>query len=67
MDIKKFEDEYDIVIDYEDYTNLINTSAREINDMTVGIVFPNGITPFGQSILDTPDSVNANSTFDNTV
>lgn len=23
--IKKFEDEYDVLIDYEDYTNLINT------------------------------------------
>ena len=40
------------------YTNLMNTVATEVNDMTVGIVFPNGITPFGQSILDTPDSVN---------
>ena len=40
------------------YTNLMNTTATEMNDMTVGIVFPNGITPFGRSILDKPESVN---------
>ena len=40
------------------YTNLMNTVATEVNDMTVGIVFPNGITPFGRSILDKPDSIN---------
>ena len=30
LEIKKFEDEYDIVIDYEDYTNLIDTSDKEL-------------------------------------
>jgi len=40
------------------YTNLMNTVATEVNDMTVGIVFPNGITPFGKSILDKPESIN---------
>lgn len=30
LDIKKFEDEYDMVIDYEDYTNLINTDNKEL-------------------------------------
>ena len=40
------------------YTNLMNTTATEINDMTVGIVFKNGITPFGKSILDKPESIN---------
>ena len=39
------------------YTNLMNTTATEINDMTVGIVFPNGITPFGRSVLDKPESI----------
>ena len=39
------------------YTNLMSTTATELNDMTVGIVFPNGITPFGKSILDKPESV----------
>lgn len=41
------------------YMNLLNTSATEINDMTVGIVFPDGITPFGQSVLDKPESIAA--------
>ena len=41
------------------YMNLLNTTATEINDMTVGIVFPDGITPFGQSVLDKPESVAA--------
>lgn len=30
LDIKKFEDEYDMVIDYEDYTNLINTDNKKL-------------------------------------
>lgn len=30
LDIKKFEDEYDIVIDYEDYINLINTNSKDL-------------------------------------
>lgn len=34
------------------YTNLLNTKAIEINDMTVGIEFPNGITPFGKTVLE---------------
>ena len=34
------------------YTNLLNTNAVEINDMTIGIEFPNGITSFNQKILD---------------
>ena len=40
------------------YTNLVNTTATEVNDMTIGIVFQNGITPFGKSILDKPESIN---------
>ena len=34
------------------YTNLLNSEANEINDMTVGIVFPKGLTPFGKTILE---------------
>ena len=41
------------------YMNLLNTTATEINDMTVGIVFPDGLTPFGKSVLDKPESVAA--------
>ena len=38
------------------YTNLINTNATEINDMTVGIEFPKGITPFGKTVLEKPEN-----------
>lgn len=34
------------------YTNLMNTKAVELNDMTVGIEFPNGITAFGKTVLE---------------
>ena len=51
--VKGFKDKGKIML----YTNLLNTSVTEINDMTVGIVFPNGITPFGRSILDKPESI----------
>ena len=34
------------------YTNLINTTAVELNDMTVGINFPNGLTAFGKTVLE---------------
>ena len=30
LDVKKFEDEYDVLIDYEDYTNLINTNNKDL-------------------------------------
>ena len=40
------------------YTNLINTSAKELNDMTVGIEFPNGITPFGKAVLEKSENIN---------
>ncbi len=39
------------------YTNLMNTKAKEINDMTVGIEFPNGITAFGKTILEKQENV----------
>lgn len=39
------------------YTNLINTKAVEINDMTVGIEFPNGLTPFAKSVLERPENI----------
>ena len=38
------------------YTNLINTNAIEVNDMTVGIEFPKGITPFGRTVLEKPEN-----------
>ena len=39
------------------YTNLINTTAIELNDMTIGIQFPNGITPFGKSVLEKTENI----------
>ncbi len=38
------------------YTNLLNTNAVEINDMTVGIEFPEGLTPFGKTVLEKPEN-----------
>ncbi len=34
------------------YTNLIGTTAKELNDMTVGIEFPNGMSSFGKTVLE---------------
>ncbi len=39
------------------YTNLMNTKAVEMNDMTVGIQFPNGMTSFGKTVLEKPENV----------
>lgn len=38
------------------YTNLLNTNAVEINDMTVGIEFPSGLTPFSKTVLEKPEN-----------
>ena len=35
----------------------INSNASEINDMTVGISFPKGLTPFGKTILEKSENV----------
>ena len=40
------------------YTNLLNSTANEINDMTVGIKFERGLTPFGKAILERPENMN---------
>lgn len=39
------------------YTNLINSRAKEINDMTVGIEFPKGLTSFGKTILEKQENI----------
>lgn len=41
LDAKKFEDEYDMLIDYEDYTGLINTNNKDIL-CTLNNVFVSG-------------------------
>ena len=39
------------------YTNLMGTKAKEINDMTVGIEFPNGMTAFGKAVLEKQENI----------
>ena len=39
------------------YTNLMGTKAKELNDMTVGIEFPNGMTPFGKTVLEKQENI----------
>ena len=39
------------------YTNLMNSTANEINDMTVGISFSKGLTPFGKTILEKSENI----------
>lgn len=39
------------------YTNLANTTAKEINDMTVGIEFKKGLTAFGRTVLEQPENM----------
>ena len=38
------------------YTNLIGTKAAMINDLVMEIIFPNGMTPFGKTVLEKPDN-----------
>lgn len=40
------------------YTNLLNTKLTKINDLFIGIEFPNGLTPFGKTILEKPENIN---------
>lgn len=37
-------------------TNLLNTKLMEINDMVIGIVFLNGLTPFVKTVLEKPEN-----------
>ena len=39
------------------YTNLMGTKAKEINDMTVGIEFPNGMSSFGKTVLEKQENI----------
>lgn len=39
------------------YTNLMGTTAKELNDMTVGIEFPNGMTSFGKAVLEKQENI----------
>ena len=39
------------------YSNLLKAKAIELNDMTIGISFPDGINAFGKSILEKPENI----------
>ena len=39
------------------YTNLLNSQAHTINDMTVGIKFKKGLTTFGKKIIEMPENM----------
>ena len=39
------------------YANLLNTNITEINDMTVGINFKNGLNPLAKGILEKPENI----------
>jgi hypothetical protein len=39
------------------YTNLMNTTAREVNDQTIGIQFQKPLTPFGKTVLEKQESI----------
>ena len=39
------------------YSNLANSDAIELNDMTIGIHFPEGLTPFGKSVIGKSENI----------
>jgi len=39
------------------YTNLMGTKAVEINDMTIGIEFMNGMSSFGKTVLEKQENI----------
>lgn len=39
------------------YSNLLKAKAIELNDMIIGISFPDGINAFGKSILEKPENI----------
>ena len=39
------------------YSNLAKSNAVELNDMTIGISFPEGLTPFGKSVIGKSENV----------
>jgi len=39
------------------YSNLVNTKAQQKDDLTVEVIFPNGLTPFGKSLLERTENI----------
>lgn len=40
------------------YSNLINTKAKQKDDLTLEVIFPNGLTTFGKSMLEKSENMN---------
>ena len=40
------------------YSNLIGTKASKKDDLTLEVIFPNGLTTFGKSMLEKPENMN---------
>ena len=40
------------------YTTLINSRARQIDDLNIEIEFPNGLTPFNEKVINEPNNRN---------
>ena len=51
--LKELKDNGKIVL----YTNLINSRAKELNDMTVAIEFPNGLNSFGKAVIEKQENI----------
>ena len=39
------------------YSNLINTKAKQKDDLTIEVIFPNGLTKFGKDLLQKPENI----------
>ncbi len=39
------------------YSNLVNTKAKQKDDLTLEVIFPNGLTAFGKSLLERPENI----------
>ena len=44
------------------FTSLEGTRLTQVNDMTVGIEFPNGMNPFGKTVLERQENIKEIST-----
>ena len=40
------------------YSNLISTKAKQKDDLTLEVIFPNGLTAFGKSMLEKSENLN---------
>ncbi|MCI8482310.1 MAG: DNA polymerase III subunit gamma/tau [Clostridia bacterium] len=39
------------------YSNLVNTKAKQKDDLTIEVIFPNGLTKFGRDLLQKPENI----------